>query len=70
MSCANCGFENLQGAKFCMECGVAMASGCPSCGVVNLPNAKFCMSREAAPGGAGAIWRGADWLAPDALNLG
>src|SRR5512141_892667 len=40
--CANCGTENLAGAKFCMECASPFASGCPNCGFVNLPNAKFC----------------------------
>ena len=42
MICASCGTENRIGAKFCTECGTALAAGCPTCGYVNLPNAKFC----------------------------
>ncbi len=51
VNCANCGFENLPGAKFCMDCGAPMSSGCPSCGFVNLPNAKFCMECGTQLGG-------------------
>jgi class 3 adenylate cyclase len=40
--CASCGTENRIGAKFCTECGSALAAGCPTCGSVNLANAKFC----------------------------
>jgi class 3 adenylate cyclase/tetratricopeptide (TPR) repeat protein len=52
--CAQCGTENLAGAKFCMECATPLASGCPNCGFVNLPNAKFC-SECATPLSAGAV---------------
>ncbi|HYI23204.1 MAG TPA: adenylate/guanylate cyclase domain-containing protein [Candidatus Limnocylindrales bacterium] len=55
MSCANCGFENLQGAKFCMECGALLSSGCPKCGLVNLPNAKFCMECGTQLGSGAAV---------------
>ncbi|MET1231552.1 MAG: adenylate/guanylate cyclase domain-containing protein [Candidatus Limnocylindrales bacterium] len=40
--CANCGTENLAGARFCMECATPFAAVCPSCGAANLPAAKFC----------------------------
>src|SRR5712692_5179368 len=42
MRCASCGFENPEGAKFCIECGGAVKHACPSCGFDNLPQAKFC----------------------------
>src|SRR5882724_5418258 len=42
MRCASCGFENPEGAKFCIECGGAVKNSCPSCGFDNLPQAKFC----------------------------
>ena len=42
MSCASCGFENPEGTKFCIECGIQLKNRCPSCGSENLPSAKFC----------------------------
>jgi len=51
--CANCGTENRAGAKFCTECGIALAAGCPTCGTVNPPGARFC-SECATPLVAGA----------------
>ena len=42
MNCPTCGTENRPGAKFCTECGTALASACPNCGTVNPPTAKFC----------------------------
>ena len=53
MICSSCGTENRTGAKFCMECGTALAAACPTCGFANLPTAKFC-SECATPLGAGA----------------
>lgn len=44
--CENCGTENPEGARFCMECGLALekhTEACPVCGTVNPPDAKFCM---------------------------
>jgi class 3 adenylate cyclase len=40
--CPNCSSENIPGAKFCNECGTALAVGCPSCGAANKPGARFC----------------------------
>src|SRR5712691_7687719 len=40
--CSSCGTENRVGAKFCVECGTALAAVCPTCGFANLPTAKFC----------------------------
>jgi class 3 adenylate cyclase len=42
MRCASCGFENPEGAKFCIECGEAITNSCRSCGFDNLSQAKFC----------------------------
>jgi class 3 adenylate cyclase len=40
--CPTCATSNQPGAKFCVECGTALAAGCPTCGTVNPPGAKFC----------------------------
>jgi class 3 adenylate cyclase len=43
MHCAKCGFENPDGAKFCIECASPFARRCGSCGTENPPGAKFCL---------------------------
>jgi class 3 adenylate cyclase len=43
MRCAKCGFENPDGAKFCIECASPFARRCSSCGTENPPRAKFCL---------------------------
>src|SRR5712691_1636727 len=53
MRCASCGFENPEGAKFCIECGGAVKHSCPSCGFDNLPQAKFCADCGTTLGAAG-----------------
>src|SRR5262245_54362331 len=42
MRCESCGTENLDGAKFCIECGTPFLRLCPSCGQQMPPAAKFC----------------------------
>ncbi|WP_157644139.1 zinc ribbon domain-containing protein, partial [Burkholderia ubonensis] len=42
MHCANCGFENLAGARFCEACGAGLARACPRCGHDASPSARFC----------------------------
>jgi ribosomal protein L40E len=45
MKCKQCGTENPEEARFCMECGMELekeAETCPSCGTLNPPNSKFC----------------------------
>ncbi len=42
MICGTCRHANQPTAKFCSECGTALALGCPSCGKVAAPAAKFC----------------------------
>lgn len=45
-TCADCGFENEPGVKFCGECGGKLAlpqdANCPQCGVELKPGVKFC----------------------------
>ena len=42
MRCANCNADNPDDAKFCFECGAALARKCSRCGAPNPPSAKFC----------------------------
>ena len=53
MRCAACGQENLEGVKFCGECGAPqrVEQACAGCGNVNPPGTKFCQEcgRAAAP---------------------
>jgi class 3 adenylate cyclase len=42
MTCSNCGTENKPGAKFCGECGAALAANCAACGAANEPGLRFC----------------------------
>ena len=42
MSCASCGFENPEGTKLCIECGIPLKNRCPGYGSLNLPSANFC----------------------------
>ncbi len=41
-ACASCGTDQPVGAKFCHECGSALAHACPVCGLSVPPGAKFC----------------------------
>jgi class 3 adenylate cyclase/tetratricopeptide (TPR) repeat protein len=43
VTCPSCGTENVAGAKFCVECGAALARACPSCGTPAPEGAKFCL---------------------------
>ncbi|MGH2882879.1 MAG: zinc-ribbon domain-containing protein, partial [Solirubrobacteraceae bacterium] len=40
--CPSCGTDNALGAKFCTECGSALATSCPECGQPTVPGQKFC----------------------------
>jgi class 3 adenylate cyclase/tetratricopeptide (TPR) repeat protein len=42
IACAQCGFENAPGRKFCGGCGTLLALTCPSCGAANEPGMRFC----------------------------
>lgn len=43
LSCANCGKPLPVNAKFCLECGAAVAQKCPGCGADIPAGAKFCL---------------------------
>ena len=42
MTCAGCGHENREAAKFCEECAAPLKRFCASCGAELRPSAKFC----------------------------
>ncbi len=42
MQCASCRFDNLEGMKFCTECGAPLRARCSRCGFESPPRAKFC----------------------------
>jgi class 3 adenylate cyclase/tetratricopeptide (TPR) repeat protein len=44
VDCPACGTANQDGAKFCVECGtaLALALACPSCGTPHAPGQRFC----------------------------
>ena len=56
MDCASCGHGNLEGARFCGECGASLATTviCPGCGAENRDEQKFCSACGQALGGAGS----------------
>ncbi|HUH06525.1 MAG TPA: adenylate/guanylate cyclase domain-containing protein, partial [Egibacteraceae bacterium] len=42
MQCPSCGHVNIDGARFCAQCGTALSLACSSCGVPNDPASQFC----------------------------
>jgi class 3 adenylate cyclase/ribosomal protein L40E len=42
MNCPSCGHANPERAKFCLECGAALALRCAGCGHDLPPAARFC----------------------------
>jgi class 3 adenylate cyclase/tetratricopeptide (TPR) repeat protein len=46
--CSSCSTDNPEGARFCMNCGTALARPCEACGSENPPGARFCMNCGAA----------------------
>lgn len=41
--CPECGLRNLEGMKFCQECGAKLgASNCRKCGAILPPGTRFC----------------------------
>ena len=57
MICSNCQTANPENARFCMNCGyaIAPAASCPNCRSALLPDVKFCHNcgQALAPAGAG-----------------
>jgi class 3 adenylate cyclase/tetratricopeptide (TPR) repeat protein len=50
MQCPRCQHDNPSGAKFCLECGTALARRCPHCQGELPSSAKFCLECGAALG--------------------
>ncbi len=50
--CAECGHVSRDDARFCAECGAALARMCDSCGATLTPGARFCEACGAAAAGA------------------
>jgi class 3 adenylate cyclase/predicted ATPase len=42
MQCPQCHFNNLEGQRFCSECGTGLSLACPDCGAAHVAEAKFC----------------------------
>jgi class 3 adenylate cyclase/tetratricopeptide (TPR) repeat protein len=42
--CSNCGEQNPERAKFCLNCGTSLLNLCASCGEENPQKAKFCLN--------------------------
>jgi class 3 adenylate cyclase/tetratricopeptide (TPR) repeat protein len=42
MNCPNCQTRNPDGARFCFNCGTALAQTCKNCGASLQPGARFC----------------------------
>lgn len=42
MQCTQCAFGNLDGARFCRNCGTALPTICPACGHRSPPDNRFC----------------------------
>ncbi len=64
IDCPSCGTENRPEAKFCGECGVALARACPSCGRANDAGARFCIECGAALADASTAEPAAAVVAP------
>ena len=43
MICSNCQGENPESAKYCLNCGMALAKHCPNCQAELPPGARYCM---------------------------
>jgi class 3 adenylate cyclase len=48
MECPSCGAANLEGKKFCGDCGAPLPVRCAACGAENPPGKKFCADCGAA----------------------
>lgn len=49
-NCPGCSAPSPAGAKFCPQCGTALAPRCPSCGAEHAPTARFCSQCGSALG--------------------
>ena len=44
LTCADCGAQARDDARFCASCGAGLTRSCPGCGVAVEPGARFCSS--------------------------
>ncbi len=42
VTCPRCQSANIEDAKFCQNCGLALSVTCPNCGTANMAGARFC----------------------------
>ncbi|MGH9292135.1 MAG: zinc-ribbon domain-containing protein, partial [Acidimicrobiales bacterium] len=42
MRCPACGYENVNGKRFCKSCGAPLAPTCPACAAVLDDDSRFC----------------------------
>jgi class 3 adenylate cyclase len=54
MHCPSCAAQNRARAKFCNDCGAALAATCPRCGRANPPASRFCDECGSALAGTGS----------------
>jgi class 3 adenylate cyclase len=54
MNCPQCGTENPEAARFCLNCATLLVLVCAECGTELPPNAKFCFNCAAPAGGLAA----------------
>jgi class 3 adenylate cyclase/tetratricopeptide (TPR) repeat protein len=52
--CPSCQAQNREGARFCQQCGTALALRCPSCGAAHVGGQRFCDECGTALGAAPA----------------
>jgi class 3 adenylate cyclase/tetratricopeptide (TPR) repeat protein len=55
MLCGTCGTQNLDGKRFCKECGSPLVAGCQSCGAALAGDERFCSDCGTPVSGAAAV---------------
>jgi len=68
MKCLKCNHENRTGAKFCEECGTALARACSKCGSQVSAKAKFCPECGSPTGLAAEASATNDFASPESYT--
>ncbi len=68
MLCPSCQAENREGARFCKQCGTALALRCASCGAAHVEDQRFC-DECGAELGVGAPSAGAEPVVAAELRM-
>lgn len=69
MTCSSCGTNQVDGARFCHECGSAVAPpACGSCGEPIVPGAKFCSACGATQTEVAAVANAPVYAPPSAAR--